>query len=82
MFVLILIGSIVAWNLTGALEPMTDTNAVASYSDNIIANAEENMSATAFNLTSILIIVLVSALIIGVCLRGLGEAFAPPPGGT
>lgn len=81
MFILIGIGAIVLFNITGAIEPMAENNPTAQSAENVLSDIEETTGSTAFNLMSILVIVVIAAIIIGVCLRSLGGAFAPPPGG-
>jgi len=74
LLILIAIGALVLYEVTGALD--VETN---SYADNAIKNVEEKGS-TVFSLLTILAIVVVAALIIGVVMRaigGMGGAVGP-----
>lgn len=66
LLVLIAIGALVTYEVTGALDTETD-----SYAENAIGEVEEK-GATVFSLLSILAIVIVAALIIGVVIRSIG----------
>lgn len=66
LLVLIAIGALVTYEVTGALD--TTEN---SYAENAIEEVEEK-GATVFSLLSILAIVVVAALIIGVVIRSIG----------
>ena len=66
LLVLIAIGALVTYEVTGALD--TTEN---SYAENAIGEVEEKGS-TVFSLLSILAIVVVAALIIGVVIRSIG----------
>ncbi|RLA78551.1 MAG: hypothetical protein DRG33_05315 [Deltaproteobacteria bacterium] len=70
LLVLIGIGAMVLYSVTGAL-----TVEENSYADNAIRNVEEKGS-TVFNLLTILAIVFVAALIIGVVVSAIGRAGA------
>lgn len=66
LLIVIAIGALVLYSITGALD--VDEN---SMEDNVIENVEEK-GATAFNLMTILAIVVVAAVIIGVVMRAIG----------
>ena len=68
LLILIAIGALVLYEVTGALDVTTD-----SYADNAIKNVESK-GETVLSLLTILAIVIVAALIIGVVMRSIGGA--------
>lgn len=72
LLVMIAVGALVVYSVTGSLETTP-----GSYADNAISNVE-HQGSTVFNLLSILAIVVVAALIIGVVIRSIGGAAATP----
>lgn len=66
LLVLIAIGALVLYEVTGALDTTS-----GSYADNAVSNVEDK-GATVFDLLTILAIVFVAALIIGVVIRSIG----------
>lgn len=66
LLILIAIGAIVLYEVTGSLETTTD-----SYAENAVAQVESR-GYTSFNLLTILAIVIVAALIISVVVGSIG----------
>jgi len=73
LLVLIAVGSVVVYQITGSLPRET-----GSYADNAITNVEST-GQIVFNLATILAIVVVAALIIGVIMAALGRPGAGGP---
>lgn len=77
LLIVIAIGALVLYSITGAVDYEENT-----HTDNVITNVEEK-GGTAFNLMTILAIVVVAAVIIGVVMRAIGgmgqQQAAPAP---
>lgn len=72
---MIAIGAVVLFNMTGAIEPMAENSPAASTVDNVVSDVEDS-AGTAFTLTTLVVIVIICSVILAVCMRGLGRAFA------
>lgn len=80
LFIAIGIGAIVVFHVTGAMAPMSENSPAAQTFDNVLSSVEER-SDTAYNLMTVLVIVVVAAIIL-FSVTSLQGAFAPPGGKT
>lgn len=79
IFVAFALGTFCVFQVTGTMGEYAENSPAAATMDNIYSSVEDT-AGTVFSLLTVIVIAVIAVVILAVCLRSLGGAFAPPGG--